>query len=189
MIIACTACPAQYSIADAKIRGRKVRITCKHCGAGIVVDATSASTAARVGDGLSFRALERPAPSPSPDADGEATRLAGKGQVPSVQDAPTVSRAVAPETLQAEQQSGKATLPPPTQAPPPPPDAVDNTVIASPQAIRKSLHSLPPQPSAEVKTLLSASHPDVRGGRRVVWPLLVTTTAVLLALWALLERR
>src|SRR6185503_13537199 len=96
VIIACTACPAQYSIADAKIRGRKVRITCKHCGAGIVVDATSASTAARVGDGLSFRALERPAPSPSPDADGEATRLAGKGQVPSVQDAPTVSRAVAP---------------------------------------------------------------------------------------------
>ncbi len=38
MIVACHACPSQYSVPDAKVRGKKVRITCKHCGAAIVVD-------------------------------------------------------------------------------------------------------------------------------------------------------
>ena len=38
MNVACTACPAKYAVPDDKVRGRKVKITCKHCGTAIVVD-------------------------------------------------------------------------------------------------------------------------------------------------------
>jgi predicted Zn finger-like uncharacterized protein len=38
MKIACEACGAKYTIADDKIRGRKVKIRCKGCGTPIVVD-------------------------------------------------------------------------------------------------------------------------------------------------------
>ncbi len=48
MKIACEACGAKYTIADDKVRGRKVKIRCKGCGTPIVVDGQqqgSASTA------------------------------------------------------------------------------------------------------------------------------------------------
>src|SRR3954469_22514139 len=38
MNVTCTGCPAKYSVPDEKVRGKKVRITCKHCGTNIVVD-------------------------------------------------------------------------------------------------------------------------------------------------------
>jgi predicted Zn finger-like uncharacterized protein len=38
MKIACEACGAKYTIADDKVRGRKVKIRCKGCGTPIVVD-------------------------------------------------------------------------------------------------------------------------------------------------------
>src|SRR5260221_11632131 len=41
MNIACSSCPAKYAVPDDKVRGRKVRITCKRCGAAIIVDGTS----------------------------------------------------------------------------------------------------------------------------------------------------
>ncbi len=41
MNVACGACPAKYVIPDEKVRGRKVRIPCKHCGAAIIVDGTA----------------------------------------------------------------------------------------------------------------------------------------------------
>src|SRR5260221_703646 len=41
MNVACTACPAKYSVPDEKVRGKKVKITCKHCGTAIVVDGSS----------------------------------------------------------------------------------------------------------------------------------------------------
>src|SRR5689334_3540164 len=46
MNIACSNCPAKYAVPDDKVRGRKVRITCKRCGAGIVVDGTKLVQAA-----------------------------------------------------------------------------------------------------------------------------------------------
>src|SRR6476619_1702120 len=46
MNIACTSCPAKYAVPDEKVRGRKVRITCKRCGAAIVVDGTQLSAEA-----------------------------------------------------------------------------------------------------------------------------------------------
>jgi predicted Zn finger-like uncharacterized protein len=41
MKVSCQACGAKYTIADDKVRGRKVKIRCKSCGAPIVVDAQS----------------------------------------------------------------------------------------------------------------------------------------------------
>ncbi|HEX4336560.1 MAG TPA: zinc-ribbon domain-containing protein [Polyangiaceae bacterium] len=41
MNIACSSCPAKYAVPDEKVRGRKVRITCKRCGAAIIVDGTA----------------------------------------------------------------------------------------------------------------------------------------------------
>jgi predicted Zn finger-like uncharacterized protein len=55
MNIACASCPAKYAVPDDKVRGRKVRITCKRCGAAIIVDGTSLAAAALPGT------AERPA--------------------------------------------------------------------------------------------------------------------------------
>jgi len=41
MNVTCTGCPAKYAVPDEKVRGKKVRITCKHCGTNIVVDGTT----------------------------------------------------------------------------------------------------------------------------------------------------
>lgn len=41
MNIACNNCPAKYAVPDEKVRGRKVKITCKRCGATIIIDGTS----------------------------------------------------------------------------------------------------------------------------------------------------
>ncbi|HWZ87667.1 MAG TPA: zinc-ribbon domain-containing protein [Polyangiaceae bacterium] len=41
MNVTCTGCPAKYSVPDDKVRGKKVRITCKHCGTNIVVDGSA----------------------------------------------------------------------------------------------------------------------------------------------------
>ena len=41
MNVTCTGCPAKYAVPDEKVRGKKVRITCKHCGTHIVVDGTT----------------------------------------------------------------------------------------------------------------------------------------------------
>lgn len=40
MNVTCTGCPAKYAVPDEKVRGKKVRITCKHCGTNIIVDGT-----------------------------------------------------------------------------------------------------------------------------------------------------
>ena len=41
MNVTCTGCPAKYAVPDEKVRGKKVRITCKHCGTNLVVDGTA----------------------------------------------------------------------------------------------------------------------------------------------------
>ncbi len=44
MNVTCTGCPAKYAVPDEKVRGKKVRITCKHCGTNIVVDGSALGT-------------------------------------------------------------------------------------------------------------------------------------------------
>ena len=46
MNVACSSCPAKYAVPDEKVRGRKVRITCKRCGAAIIVDGTGLAAGA-----------------------------------------------------------------------------------------------------------------------------------------------
>ncbi len=46
MNVSCTSCSAKYAIPDEKVRGKKVKITCKHCGTGIIVDGTKIDAAA-----------------------------------------------------------------------------------------------------------------------------------------------
>src|ERR1700742_984952 len=41
MKVSCQACGAKYTIADDKVRGRKVKIRCKSCGTPMVVDGNS----------------------------------------------------------------------------------------------------------------------------------------------------
>jgi predicted Zn finger-like uncharacterized protein len=43
MKVSCQACGAKYTIADEKVRGRKVKIRCKSCGTPIVVDGASST--------------------------------------------------------------------------------------------------------------------------------------------------
>jgi predicted Zn finger-like uncharacterized protein len=46
MKVSCQACGAKYTIADDKVRGRRVKIRCKSCGTPIVVDGQSDAPAA-----------------------------------------------------------------------------------------------------------------------------------------------
>jgi predicted Zn finger-like uncharacterized protein len=57
MNVSCGSCPAKYAVPDEKVRGRKVRITCKRCGAAIIVDGTA-------GDGAMSQSVV-PAPQPA----------------------------------------------------------------------------------------------------------------------------
>jgi predicted Zn finger-like uncharacterized protein len=106
VIVACTSCPARYSVADAKIRGRKVRITCKHCGNAFVVDAQEG-------------AVEEPArpdappPSNEPHLMDEAPALMPKGKKIDVHDEPTVIGRIPQEALDAERRFAQSTIPPP----------------------------------------------------------------------------
>ncbi len=198
VIVACTSCPAQYSVPDAKIRGRKVRITCKHCGNSFVVDATDQP----IQQLMRLDALPALAGS---DASDDATRVMSKPRDVSVHDEQTVIGQIPAAALEAERRFAQRTLPPPPPAPPPPAPSVsttpsralpadvaehprDVTDIASPQAKRSSQASLPPSP-AELKTLASASVielPAARSRRTLYW--LVALAVGLLVLLLLIAR-
>ena len=76
MKVQCGQCPAQYAVADERIRDKKVRIRCKRCDAAIVVDgkvtpplvtSTPAPRLARPASGMPAPESAAP-PSPEPDA-------------------------------------------------------------------------------------------------------------------------
>lgn len=100
------------------MQGRKVRVTCKHCGFGIIIDGTS---------------LAAPLPPPPPPklqpletvpaifdalrvADDDATRVIRKLQDYSVHDEPTVIGRIPQEALDAERRFAQRTVPPPRDA-------------------------------------------------------------------------
>src|SRR5438105_4820303 len=75
MNVACMACPAKYSVPDEKVRGKKVRITCKHCGTAIVVDGSALGPGSAQKDALTSLGpvllesrLVAPEPAPAPAA-------------------------------------------------------------------------------------------------------------------------
>ena len=74
MNIACTSCSARYGVADEKLIGKRVRITCKRCGTVLIVDGNynpptvSASTSMAPSPRSSNRpAQEAKAPPPAPE--------------------------------------------------------------------------------------------------------------------------
>ncbi len=147
-----------------------MRVTCKHCGAGILVDATDEPRHERLRvaavDALTAAAIE---------GQEKAARPSRHFADLSVHDEPTVIGQVPLAALEAERRFSQSTVPPPTggeaAAParkPTPVDVgerpralphdvpeapLDTTDIASPQAKRQSLVSLSsassPQASAE----------------------------------------
>src|SRR5689334_9280123 len=70
MNIACTACSARYGVADEKLIGKRVRITCKRCGTVLIVDGNtdpptvSASTSMAPNPPASVRPPSVKAPAP-----------------------------------------------------------------------------------------------------------------------------
>lgn len=161
MIVACTSCPAQYSVPDAKVRGKKVRVTCKHCGAGILVDATDEPQREEVRL-ESLEALSLP-----DEPQDEVTRIASRRADWSVHDEPTVIGKIPEAALEAERRFAQPTIPPPEPAAAStepvralprdvPEGPLDVTEIASPQAKRQSHASLHADP-AESAALTSAA--------------------------------
>ena len=206
MIVACSSCPAQYSVPDAKIRGKKVRITCKHCGAGVVVDATDQP----LRNELRLEALEGLARSGMVEEPEDATRMMPRQGDLSVHEEPTMIGHVPAAALEAERRFSQPTAPPPAMSEAPveparralshdvPEHPLDVTDIASPQAKRASEGSsalppasplptppvknvpapqrvLPPQPSAELETMVSRTEPGPksvpRSSRALYWVL------------------
>jgi PHP family Zn ribbon phosphoesterase len=47
MNVSCSKCPARYAVPDAKVRGKKVHMVCRHCGATIAIDGTSLGASVR----------------------------------------------------------------------------------------------------------------------------------------------
>ncbi|MBI3203168.1 MAG: zinc-ribbon domain-containing protein [Myxococcales bacterium] len=70
MEASCTSCPARFAVPDDKVRGRKVRIACKRCGAPIVVDGThlGAAPTAQPSAGTAKPAAGTAAPKPATTA-------------------------------------------------------------------------------------------------------------------------
>lgn len=66
MKITCESCSAKYTIADDKVRGRKVKIRCKGCGTPIVVDGQQSSVAPNGQAAAPAAPAGSPAPSESP---------------------------------------------------------------------------------------------------------------------------
>src|SRR5262245_1561187 len=60
MKITCDACGSKYSIADEKVRGKRVKVRCKGCQASILVDGTSSAEAGSDDDGDSVEEASVP---------------------------------------------------------------------------------------------------------------------------------
>jgi predicted Zn finger-like uncharacterized protein len=203
LIIVCSSCQAQYSVPDAKVQGRKVRVTCKHCKNPFIVDGLALPKPTA---DLSVLA-QLPAPFEVPAApDDDATRVMQRPTDFSVHEEPTVIGQIPAEALEAERRFSQRTVPPPKEetiivhpsvpsmpAAPVSPMALredvpespmDATRGASPQGIRKSLPSLAP-PSPELKTMLSRTDPPPSRS----WPWLLAALALLgVMLWLTLKR-
>jgi predicted Zn finger-like uncharacterized protein len=110
LIVACTSCSVQYTVPDAKVRGRKVRVTCKHCRTPFVIDGTEKARA--------------PLPLPDlpslmgTDAGDDATRVGSRPDF-SVHDEPTVVGQIPAAALEAERRYAQRTVPPPGNQPAP----------------------------------------------------------------------
>jgi predicted Zn finger-like uncharacterized protein len=67
MLIECTSCDAKYRVPDERVAGKTVRLRCKRCGTGIVVDASKDASVMFSLAMLTKEAPKPPAPTPVDD--------------------------------------------------------------------------------------------------------------------------
>ncbi len=164
------------------MQGRKVKVTCKHCGYGIIVDGF---------------AIEPSPPKPAPvesvpaifDAlrvapEDDATRVMRRPQDFSVHDEPTVIGRIPQEALDAERRFAQRTVPPPKDgeaappaAPAPPPAASEpppteellpvSSVPAPPSPVALP-HDVPEQPLDQTKAASPSALAAVSSSRSPV---------------------
>jgi predicted Zn finger-like uncharacterized protein len=101
MNVSCTSCSAKYALPDEKVRGKKVKITCKHCGTGIIVDGTKLDAATDAPAPAAAAPAAAPAPAPAapaaaPAAAVAASPAAAKAPVAAAPKAAAPAAAVAP---------------------------------------------------------------------------------------------
>jgi hypothetical protein len=168
VIVVCSACPAQYSVPEAKVRGKKVRITCKHCRAGIIVDGTRLPEQA----GLRMPEQERSALMPSlgvasqsSSGEGNAatSRRAASAASFSAHDDPTLIGRIPHDALEHEGLYAQRALPPAAEAEEPAPAAraADSSLSRSMPKAPRALLEVPERP--EDTTLIAS--PQAMGRR------------------------
>lgn len=145
MNVACTACPAKYAVPDEKVRGRKVKITCKHCGTAIIVDGTKIGTEGATG---APKASVVPASTASvvPTAATASVGPAPAGV--SVAPAAKATRAEAPAAKLAQGAAARAAA---EQAPPEAPKPEPADEAPAPTAAPE------PEPPAEIEWIVAFS--------------------------------
>lgn len=121
MNISCPSCPAKYGVPDEKVKGRKVRITCKKCGAAIIVDGTQ-------GEGAS---AEPPKVAPVGSEGDPRTRTILGGLEAPADSAPGAPRGGPPPAAPVP----AAAVPKPAAALPRPAGAVASAAAARPGGI------------------------------------------------------
>ena len=192
MTVVCPSCLAVCNVPDAAAYGKKVRVTCEHCGNAVIADGTPPR--AELAPALDFSQLELAT------TDDDATRIMHRPLDFSVHDEPTVVGQIPLEALEAERRFSQDTVPPPQL------DAQETVRPAAPPTVQLApgVHALPsvrpaaaPGPAAAAQTLPRAvvPQPEEEGSlgplpwdahRPRAWPwLIVLGVAVFLLVYAL----
>ncbi|HEY3233957.1 MAG TPA: zinc-ribbon domain-containing protein, partial [Polyangiaceae bacterium] len=144
MNVACGNCPAKYAVPDAKVKGKKVRIQCKRCGAAIVIDGTQL-------DAVSGGEQPPPAPIAAEPRAPRAPSVAPPA-APPARPRPAQSAAPAPKPPRRDSPPRHTTQPEPKR---PEPTLVSAQSQAAPAALRprakQTMIGLPP-PSITTRT-------------------------------------
>lgn len=129
MNVACPGCGTRYAVADDKVRGRRVRITCKHCSTPIVVDGTTGRSDAAPSGSVGPAAPRRVAAQPTPPVNTPLNREPSAAHHPrtplaSAAAGDRAAPAVAPKAgvkapSATRTPTGVVALPPPAPAPRP----------------------------------------------------------------------
>lgn len=128
----------QYTVPDAKVRGRKVRVTCKHCHTSFVIDGTEPPRER-------LRLPDLPALIGT-DAGDAATRVVSRPDF-SVHDEPTVVGQIPAAALEAERRYAQRTVPPPGNEPAPSPESAPGPRANASESAAARERTLPPYAS------------------------------------------
>jgi predicted Zn finger-like uncharacterized protein len=174
MNVSCGNCPAKYAVPDDKVRGRKVRIQCKRCGAAIVVDGSVLTTGTST---VPTRSVSNAPAGAAGAADAKvaASRAAAKrtmiglpppAVLPSFDSVPPPAP---PPPLEAIAAPQPPEPPPPASEPVPPPRARTATMVGVPPPA-----FLDAKGGASFRDRLSTRNPSQRPPSPAEWTVAVT---------------